>query len=348
MKTFKGLSWLLLPIFLMGCKNGAEDRIDAFGTVVELKVSDCLFDDADYPLGTIEDIQIWNNCILLQHTDLPGSFTMLDSCGRVMTTFCHLGHGHNECLSVEPRFTVKKSVLSFYDRHAKNLCSINLDDVCKNPDSMKTVKRPVPYTLDFRPSYAAALMDGMVCRGSFAGERFGCLDGENKRIHHGIDYPFATGGLTDLEKGSVFQGFMIVCPSMDRFAIVTYASDVFELFRMTDSVPQRCFVSPCKKVPSVVESGGRKTTDTSRCCAGFINGCATDSSVYLLYVDENYDEWARNGYKSFDILSFGWDGRKKVKYHLPESVQCFTVSSDYLYVVSQTEGLNRLYRFRLP
>ena len=95
-KTTKIWPWIWMTALVFGaCRKEDGESIDAFDTVVTLDSPRCLFDDASCPLGNIECIGCWKGCLILQHSDAQKIFTLMDTCGQVLRTFCQVGHGHN-------------------------------------------------------------------------------------------------------------------------------------------------------------------------------------------------------------------------------------------------------------
>lgn len=325
------------------CKSNS---ISEFDDIVEIKDAFLLFSDST--MGEIDGIMPWHNYIILNHNHDTCVFSMLDvESGEIIRKWGRKGHGRNESLSFGRKFHIQDSIMSYYDKRAKELCFIDLSKI-EQIGNCNVRKESIPYDVDFRPSYIIKTDSYYYGIGHFKKGRIGCLDSQKRDTSPEIDYPFDMKGLNFLEKGMVYQGMIMYNKKQNKNLLITYCSDIFEIIQ-TDHHGRiyRSFVNSDGYAPAIKETNEKVTIDTKKSIAGFLNGFVDDKSIYLLYSSLTYDEVVNKDYQSSQILAFDWKGNKKTKYILPYDIQSFYVSKDYIVGVAVCNGVNKIYRFKI-
>lgn len=63
------------------------------------------------------------------------------------------------------------------------------------------------------------------------------------------ELPFDAGEVSGLEKGIVFGGILKANSKQSKFVLSIRASDIFEIYRVSDDGINRVYVSPFKHIP---------------------------------------------------------------------------------------------------
>ena len=317
-----------------------------FDDVIEVEDYSLLFSDST--LSEIDCIMPWDNYIILSHNSDTCMYTMLNSdSGEILRRWGMKGHGRNESLSFSGRFHIQGSLLSYYDKRSKELCYVDLKRIAAMGD-YELRKEHIPYSVDFRPSYIVKT-DSFYCGvGHFKNGRLGCLDSHKQVVTPDIDYPFDTEGLDYLEKGMLYQGLLMYNKKQNKILLTTYCSDIFEIIKVDNNAQvSRLYVNMDGFAPVVMRTAGQVSVDTQKSVAGILNAFVDDNNIYMLHSLLSYDEAEDNDYKSNQILSFDWNGNKKVKYVLPIEIQSFYVCGHYIVGVTVNNGITEIYRFRI-
>lgn len=334
-------------LIIYGCVNSTNNDYFSFKQKKRITEYKIVYTDSLNPLGDIDRISLWDKYIFLHHSSANKVFSLIDTVDyNILRAWGEEGHGINESLDYGTQSHIEDSILYFYDVISKSLCSINLDKARNSAIPVDITKVNIPYTRDFRPSYVTKMDSHYVCLGSFANERFGCLDSSRNIVHHDIDYPFDTKSLTFLEKGMTFQGQIIPNKCRRKCLIMTYASDVFEIIDMgcSDSI-YRSYISPYIHAPEFVKVLDRYTIDTERSIVGFLYTAVTNNHIFFLYSNELYNENERTNFQANRILCFDWEGAPVMEYILPFDIQSFAISTNYIYAIVVDNGINKIVKF---
>ena len=75
------------------------------------------------------------------------------------------------------------------------------------------------------------------------------------------ELPFDAGEVSGLEKGTVFGGILKANSKQSKFVLSIRASDVFEIYRVSDDGINRVYVSPFKHIPKTRKKGAGHAID---------------------------------------------------------------------------------------
>lgn len=338
---------VLLSAIFIACKQSSAG-IDAFDKVIEITEYDSIYSDKDDALGVITDMEISNGILVTKHMRDEYSFSFLKvASGKLLQRWGRKGEGVNEFLDFGSNFVIQDSLLIFGERMKKKINYISITDILGDSSTINITKEPYPYTVDFRPTRFCFLDTQKIAVGSFKEGRFGVLDSNNTIVDYSSDYPFSYDEIEGIYRGSVFQSDIKSNNKQHKFVISTFASDIFEIYQISDSGIYRVFVSPFKNIPQIWKKGERYTVDYDKSIGGLMKMAVSDDLICFTYSSLSYTEEAAKDMESREILCFNWEGEKVKKYILPFPISNFCIEEHYIYGIRYFDDQTVVYRFDL-
>lgn len=314
--------FLFLFILCLSCNKAT---IDSFEIIEKISNYDSIWSDRNEPFNTITDMEIFDNVLIMKHANDKYYFSFIDiNDRRLIRRWGKRGRGPGEYVKLGSGFTILGPNLIFLDAMHKEINYISIPDITKS-DTFSIYKEVYPYTKDFRPRHLNIVNDKKIAVGSFKEEYFGILDSNNNIINNSYDYPFAYEGIEGINRGSVFQTKIRSNYALNKFVISTLASDVFEIYHVTEENIKRIYVSPFNYKPIISMRGGRYGLKINESIAGLLKMAVTDNMICFSYSSESYEKALKAGLASKELLCFDWNGKKIKKYILPFPVRTFCI-----------------------
>jgi hypothetical protein len=269
--------------------------------------------------------------------------------GKFLDNWGTIGQGPGEYVQTSD-YTILDSQLVFLDNMKKEINYIPIPDILNKSATLNVKRESYPYTVDFRPHTIHIINDKKIAIGSFKEGRFGVLDAENNILNCSSDYPFHYEEITGIYRGAVFQGQIKSNPEQSKFVISTFCSDIFEIYRVTDSGIVRTFVSPFNHIPRIQKRPGGNSgygIDYNESIGGLTNMTVSKDFICFTYSEKNYTETSGSGKLSNEILCFDWNGEKVEKYILPFPINDFCFDNNFIYGIRDNEDETVIYRFKI-
>lgn len=341
-------TWIFLFAFIYSaCKNSSEG-IDSFDIVEKIIVYDSIYSDKDEPFGMITNAEVFNNMLITQHMNDEYQYSFINlNDGKLLRRWGRIGDAPDEYIDFGSDFMLLDSRIVFLNKMKKEINYVPIHEILENRDTLNVMKETYPYTVDFRPERLNIIGDKKLFLGSFKEGRFGILNSKNEIINYSSEYPFDCGEVVGIYRGAVFQGEMKSNAKQKKIAILTFSSDVFEIYQVADSTIQRIYVSPFIHVPKVWKKGDRYTTNDDESIAGLMNMAVSDQFICFTYSGKSYNDVVSGGKGSDEVLCFDWNGKKIKKYILPFPIHELSIDKNYLYGVRNFNDEIIIYRFKL-
>ncbi|WP_455665272.1 BF3164 family lipoprotein [Phocaeicola sp.] len=346
MKKHKNVLLLFLIVLCSSCYE-KQVEIDSFDDVEEIITYDSIYTDKAEPFGTITDMKIFNNILILEHMNDDFQYSFIDVIKKqILCRWGKIGEGPNEFIDFGSGFFIQDSCLMFSTFAKKEINYVPLKDILNNESSINIRKEKFPYNVDFRPRKICPVGDLKMTVGSFEHGLFGVLDSENKIMEANFDFPFLYDEVQGIYKGSVFQS-LVSSNGKNKFVISILSSDIFQIFEILDSGIHKTYTSPFRHIPQIWEKGGRYTIDYEKSIAGLMKMATSEKNICFTYSTQSYADASRIGKVSKEILSFDWTGKKVKKYILPFAVSSICLDNNYIYGIRCLGDETIIYRFKL-
>lgn len=128
-KNYKVLLFLLLIVLCSSC-NEKPVGVNSFDIVEKVVVYDSIFADKDVPLGSVRDMSIANNILVLRHINDDYQFSFIDVAKRKMVSrWGTVGEGPDEFIDFGSDFFVRDSLLVFLTSAKKEINYVSLPDI---------------------------------------------------------------------------------------------------------------------------------------------------------------------------------------------------------------------------
>ncbi|WP_291530365.1 BF3164 family lipoprotein [Bacteroides sp. UBA939] len=337
---------ILLSIIFVACEQPSVS-IDTFDEVCEIVAYDSIYSDEDV-LDIITHIGIHNDILIAKYMRDEYNFSFIDATnGKLLKRWGKVGEGPGEFIDFGGDFFIQDSCFVFVERNKQMINSVSLTDILGDSSTINVVKEPYPYTVDFRPFRFRFLDNQTIATGSFKEGRFGILDSNNNIVGCYFDYPFAYDEINGIYRGATFQGEIMTNNKQGKFVISTFASDIFEIYQVSDSGVYKKFVTPYKNAPLICQRRGRYAIDYDKSIAGLMKMAVSDDLICFTYSSLNYTEAAAMDKVSREILCFNWEGEKVKKYILPFPIGNFCIDEHYIYGIRYFDDKTVIYRFDL-
>lgn len=338
---------VLSIVFCISCKQTTVN-VDTFNKVIEVSTLDSIYSDEEDELGIVTDIGIYDGILIAKHMLDEYNFSLIDlASGKLLQRWGKKGDGPDEYLDFGSNFAIQDSLLVFSEGMKKKIHYVSIPNILKNNDSVNVAQVFYPYTVDFRPTRFGFLDAYKLAVGSFKEGRFGVLDSNDSIMNVASDYPFSYEEIEGIYRGNVFQSDIKANDKQRKFVISTFASDVFEIYQLSDNCIHRTFVSPYVNVPQIKQKGGRFAVDYDKSTAGLMKMAVSDDLICFTYSSLSYTEAAAMDMASREILCFNWKGEKVKKYILPFPIANLGIDEHYIYVVRYQDDRMIIYRFSL-
>lgn len=340
--------FLLLFVLCTSCNHSDEIAIDAFDIVDNIVKYDSIFSDKSEPMGVITGMEVYGNILITKHMLDEYQFSFIDTDnGNLKSRWGRVGDAPNEFIDFGSGFTISDSQLVFLCNAKKEINYASLYDILQKNDTVNIKKESYPYTIDFRPVDLNILDGNKITIGSFKEGRFGVLDSTNSIINSFGDYPFHYDEVNGVSRGMAFQSKIKSNTNLNKFVIVTLASDIFEIYQLSDATISRTYVSPFNHIPMICKKGRYYDVDYNKSIAGLMKMSVSKDYICFLYSSLSYNEVRKNEKKSDEILCFNWNGEKVKKYILPFSINNFCLDNNCIYGVRTCNEEMIIYRFKL-
>lgn len=339
---------LILSAIHLSCEH--QETISHFDVILEIDDYDSILYSNKSLITSVIDINIADSILIIKNMNNDHSFSFINiNNGQIVCNWGAVGKGPYEYLSISNKFSIANNRFIFLDINKKEVNSVLISDIINIHDTIDIVKETIPYDVDFRPRYLNILKNHKILIGSFNEKRFGVLDETNNIVESSYNYPFECDQIEDVYMGSVFQSQIESSMKQSRFVISTLSSDIFEIYEMTGSSIRRLYVSPFQYVPKTKSIPERKmfSVDYKNSIAGIMEMAVSDELICFTYSTQTYDDAAKRGLSSNEILCFDWSGNKIKKYILPCEVSSFCIDQTFIYGVRELEEEIIIYRFKM-
>jgi hypothetical protein len=190
------------------------------------------------------------------------------------------------------------------------------------------------------------LADGSYVTTGFFNMHFAVLGKRGGLVYYMNNYPDEKVVDNKCVKAMAFKGNFVTNPALDRFAFYYHQSDVIEFYALKEGRLKSTISYTCKVADYTL------TNDSTPVILNehyyFLNGCASNQFVYLLYADPD-DESTKPQIAGNTLLVFNWNGKPVKRYNLPVKLTAIAVdpTDSLLYGIPlQPEGA--LLEFPLP
>lgn len=300
-------------------EDAGTEHQDGYTTVLQ-------FDPSQY----VVDVAVNDGRLIALTSSSPFITTFDLETWQIKDSYGTIGRSGNEYSTPPRSLNIRMGEVQFYDSNSKTMNSFSLSN-------WEKTSKAIPYSTDFRTSKMISIDEVKLAVGYFSSGRLGMIDKDGK-ITTDFEYPFPTGEVQGLFRGNVFQADIHVAPTRPSFVVRSLASDSFEIYEVDGSSVRRVFASECKNPPVAKQFGSQYNIDFKQCIAGFSRCYVTDSSIFMLWSDEQYDTASKKGLVSDIIIEFDWNGNRMHEYHLPCEVGAFCINDRTLYGVSEHES----------
>lgn len=337
-------------LFIVVCSACRESHttIDSFDTVEKVASYDSLYSDKNEPFGMITNLEIVDGILITEHMNDEYNYSFIDvDNGKLLRRWGRIGDAPGEYLDFGSDFTVSKSQLVFLSKMKKEINFVPISELLENKDTLRTTEEAYPYTVDFRPGRFVLVNNRKIFLGSFKQGRLGLLNSANEIEACLFDYPFDCGEVSGIYRGSVFQGKMKSNSKQGKFVVLTFSSDIFEIYTVGESGLNRTYVSPFKHIPQVWKKADRYTINDDESIAGLMNIAVSDEFICFTYSAQSYNEIVSLNKGSNEVLCFDWEGKKIKKYILPFPIHNLCLDENYIYGVRNDMDDTVIYRFKI-
>ncbi len=339
---------LLFCVLCTSCNHSDKIAIDTFDVVDNIVKYDSIFSDKNEPMGVITGMEVYGNILITKHMLDEYQFSFIDTDnGNLRSRWGCVGDAPDEFIDFGSGFTISDSQLVFLCNAKKEINYASLYDILQKNDTINVKKESYPYTVDFRPVDLNILNGNKIAIGSFKEGRFGVLDSTNSIINTFGDYPFHYDEVNGVFRGMAFQSKIKSNANLNKFVIVTLASDIFEIYQLSDTTISKTYVSPFNHIPTICKKGRYYDVDYNKSIAGLMKMSVSKDYICFLFSSLSYNEARKNEKKSDEILCFNWNGEKVKKYILPFPINNFCIDNNYIYGVRTCNEEMIIYRFKL-
>ena len=348
MKIFGKILFLFTFILLCVSCNKKPIEIDSFDVIEKVTTYDSIFTDKEEPFGTITDMKIFKNVLILEHMNDDFQYSFIDiSQKRLLCRWGKIGEGPDEFIDFGSGFFIQDSCMMFSTFAKKEINYVPIKDILNYNVPINIRKEKFPYNVNFRPRKICPVGDVKIAVGSFEEGLLGVFDTKKERMDTYSDYPFSYDEIQGIYKGSVFQSLVASNGGKDKFVISILASDIFKIFEISGTEIHERYTSSFKHIPPIWEKGGRYTIDYKKSIAGLMKMAASEKYICFTYSNQNYEEASRLEKVSNEVLCFDWTGEKIKKYILPFSISSIGMDNNYIYGIRYIDGETVIYRFKL-
>lgn len=340
-------AFLLCSTFF-ACRKDNVDSVYSFDTVYKIVDYNIICSDENTPWGPITSMEIVDSILVLKHATDEYAFSFINvNNGELLCRWGRTGEGPKEFIDFGSGFEVVDSRIVFLERMKKERVSVLMSDILNQKEHLDIKRETYPYNIDFRAFGINAVGDKKIVTGGFKEGYWGIFDSQNNIIPNVVELPFDAGEVPELEKGVVFGGMLKANNKQSKFVFVTRASDVFEIYRVSDNGINRVYVSPFKHIPKTWKKRGGYAIDYNQSIGGIKNIAVSDDLICFSLFLQNYNEAAKTDFVSNELLCFDWNGNKLKKYVLPFPIGKFCIDDTYIYGIRNFEDKIIIYRFNM-
>lgn len=334
--------WGVLLVMLSGCTTTIMlNSIDNFfinSDSLNYKVV------AENVVGSSKDMTYMDGCLLFNNFKSDNSLAVFDlSTKTVAQRFLRLGQESTE--KVDRPTSLNKlndSTLVWLDSKSVVQEAVLADDKCSivststrcQLDSALSIHQMIP------------LADGSYVTTGFFNMHFAVMGKRGGLVYYMNNYPDEKEVDDKRVKAMAFQGNFVTKPTLDRFTYYYHQSDVIEFYAIKKGKLKATISYTCKVADYTLTDDNTPVILNGHYY--FLNGCASNQFVYLLYADPD-DESTRPQIAGNTLLVFNWNGKPVKRYNLPVKLTAIAVdpTDSLLYGIPlQPEGA--LLEFPLP
>ena len=265
----KYILFLSLCFVLFSCRKNDVGSVYSFDTVCKIVDYNLICSDENAPWGAIMNMEIVDSILILQHAMDEYAFSFINvNNGELLSQWGRTGEGPEEFIDFGSGFEIVDSRIVFLDRMKKERISVLISDILSKKEHPDITREAYPYNMDFRVLEINAVGNKKIVTGGFKEGYWGALDSQNHIIPNVAELPFDAGEVSGLEKGTVFGGILKANSKQSKFVLSIRASDVFEIYRVSDDGINRVYVSPFKHIPKTWKKGGGYAIDYNQSIGG--------------------------------------------------------------------------------
>ena len=344
----KYILFLSLCFVFSSCRKNDVGSVYSFDTVCEIVDYNLICSDENATWGAIMNMEIVDSILILQHAMDEYAFSFINvNNGELLSQWGRTGEGPEEFIDFGSGFEIVDSRIVFLDRMKKERISVLISDILSKKEHPDITREAYPYNVDFRVLEINAVGNKKIVTGGFKEGYWGALDSQNHIIPNVAELPFDAGEVSGLEKGTVFGGILKANSKQSKFVLSIRASDIFEIYRVSDDGINRVYVSPFKHIPKTWKKGGGYAIDYNQSIGGIKNIAVSDDLICFSLFLQNYNEAAKTDFASNELFCFDWDGNKVKKYVLPFPIGNFCIDGTHIYGVRNFEDKIIIYRFNM-
>lgn len=338
--------FFLLLFSLVACTNTQNKK-----QTTEIKQEyEIIYSDSKKHIGRIERIYCYDSCLIVGHSEADKNYSFLNkNNGKIINEWGTVGKGPNEFLTFGTQNCIVDSTLFFMDNMSHKIVSVSINDIINKRDSIQIVKENIPYSDSFFPLSLCVMKDCYAFMGCYTKTRFGLTNRKMKIINHSVfDYPFSTKNIQEMERGRIFQGMTFANPDGNKMAIITFASDVLEIYDFYQEMPELANINKFQYFPQTKDFGGARYIDSKKSIAGFFDITATNDYIYILSSESTYKDFLTiDDHMSNNIGCFDWNGNKISNIKLPVSVSTISTDGRYIYGAGFENENNVIYKIKI-
>lgn len=316
-RLFLVTCWAVLLAMLSGCTMLMPISIDDFflkSDSLNYKVV------AENVVGSSRDMTYMDGCLLFNNLKSDNSLTVFDlSTKKVTQRFLKLGQESTEKVDRPTSLNrLNDSTLVWLDSKSFVQEAVLADDKrsivststrCQI-DSTLSVLRMIP------------LADGSYVTTGFFNMHFAVLGKRGGLVYYMNNYPDENEVDDKRVKALAFQGNFVTKPTLDRFAYYYHQSDVIEFYALKKGKLSGKISYTCKVAEYTLTDDNTPVILNGHYY--FLNGCASNQFVYLLYANPD-DESTRPQIAGNTLLVFNWNGKPVKRYDLPVKLTAIAV-----------------------
>jgi len=333
MNIYRNFTFIIISVLFIACDSDVAGLNENFPRIINLTEYEIIVND-DQSMFLSSHIEIVDSIAVIQEHEGKHKFIFIDlKKGEIIKKWGIKGRGPNEFNSFS-NYSIKKGFLFFGDPKRKTMNKVSIKDILfkENPEIIS--KKPYPYTKAFRPSNLTLHKDKKLALGYFEKGRVGLLDKNNNILGTFEEYPFYNdnvANISNLFKGTIYQGRIVTNPTNEKFCIMNLSSDAFEIFELKNNQIKKLYTSEFVHQPKIVKKRKNVYLVKGESIAGLVDVSATEDNICFSYSNKTSREMMLNSNESNEILCFDWSGQKKIKYITPIPISRIAISKNYLY-----------------
>lgn len=308
---------ILLAILIItvssSCDNNGKSILDDFSSVIILKDEICVTDSCVAP----QNVVLMDDFLFYKEKAQNKLLRRLDLNTGEMLEFLSKGNGPGEVTNVI-RLAVSDSLLQIFVDPESVLC-YSPNDLDKNliyPS--KEIRMPLgqsafasAFKVNDKLFYSGKITETDTCRYCVYD-----IDKDSLYSFEGfpkIDFNIQDFPSNDMSKQLAYQGDFVFSPRQDKIFFFFFYGLGFEVIDADNwkVMHRTIYQYPNVKLKHIDQLNINKVERNPDSFCGFIDACATDDYIYVLYTNKTFKEDYSSGKH---ILQYDWKGKPKVHY----------------------------------